>query len=180
MELILDFAKRLILSKINKDSICVDFTMGNGYDTLFLCSNTENKVYSFDIQQTALDNTKKLLDDNDVSNFNLILDDHSNFKKYIKCNFDIGIFNFGYLPNGDKSITTKSDNSLNAVKLAVDHLSKNGILILVLYPGHAEGFKEAKIIEEYAKNLSGSSFNVIKYDFINKNNPPFIIAIEYR
>lgn len=180
MELILDFAKRLILSKINDDSICVDFTMGNGFDTLFLCNHTKTNVYSFDIQQQALNNTEKLLNDNNIHNYKLILDNHSNFANYIDEQIDIGLFNFGYLPNGDKTITTQTDTSLKAVQSALEKLSKEGILVLVLYPGHSEGFKEANTIEEFVRQLSGNKYNVIKYDFINKNHPPYVIAIEYR
>lgn len=180
MELILDFAKRLILSKINENSVCVDFTMGNGYDTMFLCTHTKSTVYSFDIQQTALNNTKTLLNENNISNYKLILDSHNNFKKYIQQDIDIGLFNFGYLPNGDKNITTKTNTSLEAVKLALENLSDTGILVLVLYPGHSEGFKEANAIEDFTRHLQGNKYNVIKYDFINKKTPPYVIAIEHR
>ena len=50
--------------------------MGNGHDTLFL-SKVAKQVYSFDIQQEALNNTKKLIEDTD--NVNLILASHENF-----------------------------------------------------------------------------------------------------
>ena len=56
--------------------IAIDFTMGNGHDTLFL-SKVAKQVYSFDIQQEALNNTKKLIEDTD--NVNLILASHENF-----------------------------------------------------------------------------------------------------
>lgn len=180
MEYVLDFVKRIILSKISDNSVCVDFTMGNGFDTMFLCSHTKTNVYAFDIQQTALDNTKKLLDDNGISNYTLILDNHKNFKKYITNNIDIAVFNFGYLPNSNKSITTKADISLETVKSVLESLSANGILCLVLYPGHTEGLKESRIIEEFTRQLSSNKYNVIKYDFINKRLPPYVIAIEHR
>lgn len=92
--------------------IAIDFTMGNGHDTLFL-SKVAKQVYSFDIQQEALNNTKKLIEDTD--NVNLILASHENFDCYVK-NFDVGIFNLGYLPNGDHQITTMADSSLQAIK----------------------------------------------------------------
>lgn len=180
MELILDFAKRLIMSKINDESVCVDFTMGNGFDTKFLCLNTQTTVFSFDIQIKAINNTKNLLDSENIKNYNLILDSHENFRNYVKNDIDIGLFNFGYLPNSDKNITTNAETSLKTVKLALQSLSKNGILVLVLYPGHNEGQKEASLIEDFAKNLAGNKYNVIKYDYINKKTPPYVIAIEQR
>ena len=36
MEKILSYAHKLLENKITKESICVDMTMGNGHDTLFL------------------------------------------------------------------------------------------------------------------------------------------------
>lgn len=38
----------------------IDFTMGNGHDTLFL-SDYCHHVYSYDIQSLALNNTKELV-----------------------------------------------------------------------------------------------------------------------
>ncbi|MDO4198791.1 MAG: class I SAM-dependent methyltransferase [Erysipelotrichaceae bacterium] len=67
-------------SLIDKDSICVDMTMGNGNDTLFLC-RLSKKVYAFDISKKAIENTKKRLKDYD--NYELIHDSHSNIDKYI-------------------------------------------------------------------------------------------------
>ena len=51
----------------------VDFTMGNGHDTLFLAEQCA-KVYAFDIQPEALENTKKRLGDR--QHLQLILDSH--------------------------------------------------------------------------------------------------------
>ena len=83
--------------------IGVDFTMGNGHDTKSLIECCK-EVYSFDIQEEALKRTKELVGDQ----AHLIRDSHENFDHYVDT-FDIGIFNLGYLPEGDHNITTTLD-----------------------------------------------------------------------
>ena len=56
-----------------KDLIGVDFTMGNGHDTVFLADYC-SYVYAFDIQKEALEKTKQLL--KEKNNVQLILDGH--------------------------------------------------------------------------------------------------------
>lgn len=178
MEVILDFAKTLLLPHLHKEGVYVDFTMGNGFDTLFLAKHTSALVYSFDIQQIAVDRTESLLKQHQISNVKLILDSHANVKDYLPGPIDAGIFNLGYLPNGNKSITTEGTSSLKAVQIAIESLSDRGIIVIVLYPGHPQGRIESEMIEGYCCQLSGSHYNVLKYDFINKKYPPYLIAIE--
>lgn len=180
MELILDFAKRLLLNHLHEAGVYADFTMGNGYDTLFLAQHTKGTVYSFDIQQTALEHTQALLEEHRVQNARLILDSHSHLTQYITEPLDAGIFNLGYLPGGDKSITTQTSTTLQAVQDALALLKSDGILVLVLYPGHPQGKQESEVVSWFCAELDGSAYDVIRYDFINKKNPPYVIAIEKR
>ena len=61
MERIVDFAKKVLYH--NPRGTYVDFTMGNGNDTLFFSRFApEGRVYAFDIQPAALDSTQKLLE----------------------------------------------------------------------------------------------------------------------
>ena len=178
MERILDFSKTLLRPHLHDNGLYLDFTMGNGYDTLFLAQHTHSAVYAFDIQQQALDATQKLLKQHQAENVRLILDSHEHFLNYITPPFDAGIFNLGYLPGGDKSVTTKSETTLRTLELAVEALKKGGLLLLTLYPGHEEGKEESISVEAFCRNLDGKKFDVLKYDFINKKHPPYILAIE--
>lgn len=174
MEKMIEFVHNRISS--NNYDTAIDFTMGNGNDTLFL-SKWAKKVYSFDIQQTALDNTKKLL--GDISNVELILNSHENFDSYVK-EYDVGIFNLGYLPNGDHYITTKAESTLKAIDKAVKYLNSKGNLFLVVYIGHEEGKKESLLIEEYVGNLNHKDYNVALFRMMNKLSAPYVIQIEKR
>ena len=73
MQKIIEFAHYLLKEKITSSDICLDMTLGNGNDTLFLLKYAKF-VYAFDIQKEALENSyKKLLKYN---NYKLILDSH--------------------------------------------------------------------------------------------------------
>ena len=59
----LDLVHDTIKNYIKPGDICIDATMGRGYDTSYLSKlvGENGKVVSFDIQQSALDSTKQLL-----------------------------------------------------------------------------------------------------------------------
>ncbi len=85
---ILETEKSFILKHLKEGDVAADFTMGNGYDTLFLSKTVgeSGKVFAFDIQPDALISTEKRLKDNNApENYQLINDSHHNLKKYIDC-----------------------------------------------------------------------------------------------
>ena len=81
-----NMSKEVCKNKLEKGDIAVDATMGNGSDTLFLCKlvGKEGKVYSFDIQGKALENTKNKLYQNNVHWAKLILRCESKNKDELK------------------------------------------------------------------------------------------------
>ncbi|MFA5720244.1 MAG: class I SAM-dependent methyltransferase [Acholeplasmataceae bacterium] len=169
------FVSHYLLDHLNKEDIVVDATIGNGNDTLFL-SEISKFVYGFDIQQEAIDKTKSYLKSFKIKNFKLILDSHENILTYIK-DFKGVVFNLGYLPNADKSITTTKESTINTLKRLTDHLNEESFIIMTCYPGHDEGFIEALAIKDFIKELN-DSFNVLTYEFINKPKAPFVVVIE--
>ncbi|MCG7338402.1 class I SAM-dependent methyltransferase [Staphylococcus sp. ACRSN] len=184
IERILPFAKSLITSHTHEDSIVIDATCGNGHDTLFLAEQVPNgKVYGFDIQSTALQNTSEKT--NHLNNVSLIQDGHERVKEYISNDdyghIDVAIFNLGYLPKGDKSIVTKAETTIAAINNIFDLLSTEGIIILVIYHGHPEGKVEKDALHDFLTNFDQNKAHVLQYQFINQqNDPPFICAIEKR
>ncbi len=184
LEGILDFTKTLITSCTKADDYVIDATVGNGNDTLFLAKLVKNgHVYGFDIQEKAIENTKALLKEHDCSNVTLYNIGHENMAdvipKEIHEKIACGIFNLGYLPRGNKALTTKTETTLEAVKQLLNILKVNGLAIIVIYPGHDEGMKEKKALLEYVKTLNQKQYQVLLYEFINQiNDAPFLIAIE--
>jgi len=130
---------RWLLEEIDSESVVIDATMGNGFDTLFLAQNAQ-KVYAFDIQEEALEHTREKV--KDCSNVTLILASHAKMDCYVKEAVDAVIFNLGYLPKGDESITTRWESTFVAIKKALALLKEGKCLFLVFYIGHSEGARE--------------------------------------
>jgi uncharacterized protein YbbK (DUF523 family) len=177
---LLDLEKTLLSPHIKEGGTAVDFTMGNGHDTLWLSQKVglNGKVYSFDIQQAAIDSTKQLLNDNNIGNAKLILDSHSNVKNYVKENICAGMFNLGYLPGGDKSITTRHETTLRAIVSATELLDFGGALLIAVYPGHEEGTIEGNLIENLLSYCDRKVLCCSKLKIVNSPKSPFFFLIE--
>ncbi len=161
----------------------IDATMGNGNDTLYLAKKVgpDGKVYAFDIQQQAIDQTRRLLERNNIFNVQLIQDDHSRLSSHVSERIRLFVFNLGYLPGSDKSVTTQTDTTIKAIQEALSLLEVNGLGLIVIYPGHAEGTREKESVLEWASQLSLYEFNVSRTEFLNQRNyPPLLVTIERR
>ncbi|WP_010168651.1 tRNA (mnm(5)s(2)U34)-methyltransferase [Candidatus Epulonipiscium viviparus] len=177
----LDYAKFLLTQAIAAGDSVVDATCGNGNDTLFLANlvGAEGKVYAFDIQDVAIAETTRLLAEHNIDCVQVIKDGHEVAHKYMESSIAAAIFNLGYLPKGDHSITTQSHTTITAVDHLLDYLKPNGIIVLVVYHGHSNGKLEKRALRSFCQTLDQKSFSVLEYKFLNqKNNAPFIIAIE--
>ncbi len=176
------FTRDIIARSVNSGYFCVDCTVGNGNDTLFLSSTVgkDGIVYGFDVQDIAIEITlQKLKDENLNGNTVLIKDSHENISKHIKEEVDLFIYNLGYLPRGDKNIKTKGQSTIKSLEVALKLLKNNGIILITCYTGHDGGIEEKDAIEEFLTNLDQGDFNVLKYDFLNqKNSPPILYCIE--
>ena len=179
---LLDMHKHFILTHLKDGDVCADFTMGNGHDTAFLSKivGEGGKVYAFDIQEKALESTRETLaKEGCFQNYTLILDSHHNAKKYIDTKIKAGMFNLGYMPgSGNKSLTTKRETTLPAIKDAIEMLDSDGILLIAVYPGHEEGRLEGIEIEEYLSTLSRREISVSKLQIINSPTSPFFFICE--
>lgn len=161
-------------NKMGKNLIAIDATLGNGYDTDFLKNHFE-KVYSFDIQEVAT----KAYESKQISTVKVILDSHSNFNLHINSKVDCIIYNLGYLPGANKSITTKVNSTIESIKQGLSMLNNNGMIFIAMYPGHEEGLNEKVEILNLAKQLNTKEYGVLYQEFINRpNNPPCLLVIE--
>lgn len=184
---ILNYSHHLLEESVSQGEIVIDATCGNGNDTLFLSKlvGKDGHVLAFDIQEQAILNTKKLMHDRDIDHVSVINDSHSHIEKYLPEGIGekIGgaIFNLGYLPRSDKTIITEGNSTITAINTILDHLKINGLIVIVVYHGHEGGKSEKEMVLKHVINLDQKHFSVMRYGFINqKNNPPFIIAIQKR
>ena len=167
---------------MKEGDICIDATAGNGNDTLLLCQlvGDEGKVFAFDIQQTAIANTKERLEQADVLHrAELCLDSHTNMHEYVeKESVSCIVFNFGYLPGGDHNLATRKETSVHAIQEGLILLKKGGMMSLCIYSGGDSGFEERDAILEMVKGLDGKQFLVIVSSYYNRpNHPPIPVMI---
>lgn len=133
--------------------LAVDATCGNGHDTQFLAELGFSRVVGFDIQDVAIEATALQIKQAGLQNVELILAGHQLIERHIESAVDCVMFNFGYLPNGDKSLTTDAEKSVQAINGATKLLSKKGLISLMCYPGHPPGAKETQAILKYFETL---------------------------
>ena len=131
----------------------IDATAGNGNDTLKLCNavGKNGKVFAFDIQQIALDNTEKLLKDNGASNFQLINISHSELDRYVSVPVKAVVFNLGYLPGGDHSLHTKHETTTVAIEKGLSLLTDDGFISVTIYYGKDSGTEEKENGESHQR-----------------------------
>lgn len=52
------------------------------------------------------------------------------------------MYNLGFLPDGDKSVTTRQETSFQGIKEGLELLKYNGIMTICIYRGHVKGENE--------------------------------------
>lgn len=156
----------------------IDATCGRGNDTIYMANilRDNGHVYSYDIQDIAIDYTKNILNQLNITNVTL---KHQSHEFIDEVSIDLVIFNLGYLPNGDKKITTNKDTTLKSIKKMVSlmELNKEMIIILVIYPGHSEGLEESNTINDYVLSLPSNKYLISRYQNYNRATAPYIITI---
>ena len=174
--------KHFILQHLKEGDVAVDFTMGNGGDTLFLSKTVGEggKVYAFDIQEEALASTRAHLEANEApKNYELICASHHRVKEFVKEPIKAGMFNLGYLPrSGNKALYTMRQTTMPAVEAAIELLAPDGALIVAIYPGHEEGALEGEMLREYFKTLSRFKICASEFHILNSPSSPYFYLIE--
>lgn len=178
---LLQLQKQFILAHLREGDVAVDFTMGNGHDTEFLSKTVgkDGHVYAFDVQQQAVDSTAANLKKAGCpENYTLILDSHHKVKEYVQGPIRAGMFNLGYLPGSDKSVTTMRVTTMPAIEAAIDLLDHGGVLLVAVYPGHAEGDAEGKMVLDYFQTLDRHVICCTLIRILNSPTSPFFIVVE--
>lgn len=174
--------KHFIKEHLGEGDVAVDFTMGNGNDTLFLSETVgaTGKVYAFDIQEEALVSTRNHLTENGApENYTLICASHHRVKEFVDGPIKAGMFNLGYLPrSGRKAVTTMRETTMPAVEAAISLLAPDGVLIVAIYPGHDEGRLEGEMLREYFATLSRFRICASEFRILNSPTSPYFFLIE--
>lgn len=164
-----------IIENYNKVfSVAIDATLGNGHDTDFLKEKFE-KVYAFDIQEIACNNYKL----KEIKNVIVFNESHDKLKELIKENVDCIMYNLGFLPGYDKSVTTLVSSTMKSLECGLEILNPGGLITICIYPGHSEGKVEETCILEFVKNLNKKEFGVMIHKYLNRSETaPLLVVIE--
>lgn len=185
---ILTMAHNLIQSVVGPGDTAIDATAGNGHDTLFLARLVGNtgQVFSFDIQNGALVAAKKRLHEAGLNHrVTFIHAGHEEMIAHLQAhnikNPIRGImFNLGYLPKGDPEIITRPASTLCALKQSLELLDTGGMITAVFYTGHPGGTEEARTALSFLESLTSKRYQIIRYEMMNRNHAPFLIAVHIR
>ncbi len=161
--------------------VVVDATCGNGNDTLTLAKavGSGGTVWAFDIQKRAIDATSGYLACQGYDNVKLVHGSFATMGEYVAPgSASCVIFNLGYLPGGDKAITTDASETLRGLEAALTAIRTDGIVTVVMYDGHEQGREEKEQILEWAGALDPRQYHVVYGNMLNQQkNPPEVLWI---
>ncbi|HID46824.1 MAG TPA: methyltransferase domain-containing protein [Chromatiaceae bacterium] len=160
-------AHQIISRYLHHGQLAIDATAGNGHDSCFLAHRVGpgGRVYAFDIQQQALQNTAERLQEQGLAaQVQLVHAGHQQMRETLPsdCHGKIRAvtFNLGYLPHGEKSITTTSDTTLPALQQASELLCPDGIISVLAYRGHSGGMEESIATEQKLNELASGTLRL--------------------
>ena len=173
----LELAKKIWADFLRPGDLVIDATCGQGRDTLFLCQ-LGCIVYGFDIQEDAIEKTKKLLSENHFSDkAHLFHASHAEFPP-LPSPPKLIVYNLGYLPGGNKGVTTLQETTLQSVAAALDLTKGKGAVSITCYPGHPEGEKEEKALLEMASHLPSHDWLISHHRWPNRLKAPSLLFLK--
>ncbi|MEG0767568.1 MAG: class I SAM-dependent methyltransferase [Clostridia bacterium] len=160
----------------------IDATMGNGRDTEMLAQyvGPGGHVDAFDVQAQAIERTTERLAQAGLTDrVRLHHVGHEQIASYVQTPVRAAVFNLGWLPGGDKTVTTRVETTCLAVEACLRLLLPGGVLSLCAYPGHAEGDRERIAVQNHLARLAPQEFSVLHHAFINyPNDPPELFLVQ--
>lgn len=167
----------------------IDATCGNGHDTLCLANlvlkeELNNVLYALDIQDKALESTLKLLSEHLpvslLEKIKLIKSCHSLFPTELTpASVKLIVYNLGYLPRGNKNVTTVTETTLASISQAIKLVEPGGAISISCYPGHLEGEKEEMKILEMVSTLNPHQWSCCHHRWINRRKAPSLLIIKH-
>ncbi|MBD3672582.1 MAG: methyltransferase domain-containing protein [Planctomycetaceae bacterium] len=165
MNRLTDRAHEICGAVLSSGDVAIDATLGNGHDTLFLANTVgpDGRVYGFDIQERAIDLTSERLGDPLRSRVELLRESHAQMETFIaeedRGRIQVIMFNLGYLPGGEKEITTRTESTLAALEASCRLLHPEGVISIIAYPGHDAGLEETEAVAAYLNDLTVNGWN---------------------
>jgi hypothetical protein len=167
--------------------IIIDATCGNGHDSLFLSqlalTPSSGQLFAIDIQNNAIAKTRELLQKvlsvDILERIRFIEGCHSAFPAEIfPQTVKLIAYNLGYLPGGDKTLTTGVETTLQSITKALELLVTAGVISITCYPGHEEGRKEEDVLLAYFAKLDPRVWQCTHQRWLNRRESPSHLLIQ--
>lgn len=156
---------------LKPDDHAIDATCGNGKDALRLVKLVpQGHVYALDIQEIALQKARALIPD---SNISFLLQSHAELPTG---RFKLVVYNLGYLPGGNKDLTTMTTTTLESLEKAAQLIVIGGALSITCYPGHPEGAREELAIQRWVESLDPQKWLITRHAWREKSPTLFFIV----
>lgn len=143
----IEMAHEVVRPVVKEGDLVVDATAGNGHDTVFLAQavGATGRVVAYDTQALAIDATRRRMQTAGlIERVDLRQESHGKMLELIgREKASAVMFNLGYLPGGDHSLTTEATETLKALTQALFVLRPGGIVTVICYTGHPGGMLEA-------------------------------------
>lgn len=184
LDLAHDYWRRLV----RRGDQVIDATCGKGNDSLLLAElalgDEEGRLWCFDIQKEALIQTRALLQarlsEAQFARVEFIEGSHTSFEEQKElAAVQLVVYNLGYLPGGDKHITTKASTTLQSIKSAQKIVATGGCISLTCYPGHPEGAIEQENILEFASSLPPNRWSCTFHEWRNRRLSPSLLLLQH-
>lgn len=163
---------------VHMDDTVVDATCGNGYDSHVLAKLGVGKLFCFDIQERAIVITKTRLEGY-LERVTFVHGSHSTLKEALQgLQPKLIVYNLGYLPGGDKSLTTELASTIESLHSAIECIAPGGAISITCYPGHKEGKIEEAAVVRFCQDLAPKEWTVSSHSWLNRSNHPHLIFIQ--
>ena len=173
-------AQNIVSNFLCPGDIAIDATAGNGFDTLFLTEavGDSGMVYAVDIQSQAIEVVRqKLREANRESRCQLVVASHDQLESIVPQELHgrvaAAMFNLGYLPFGNKSITTQASSTVAALDQVLMLLKPNGLLCVLAFLGHDGGSEEATEVAQWIQRHQ-DALSIEKFQDANNQRSPIL------
>lgn len=175
--------------KIVAPSDCViDATCGNGHDTLALakllavCGTDGGCLIAMDLQESAIAATRVLLNlhlPHLADRIQFYQQCHSSFPAWIQpASVKLIVYNLGYLPGSDKSLTTVSQTTEQSLLAALPLISAGGVISVTCYPGHPAGQLETERVRNFVATLDPRIWSCCFHQWTNRHSSPELLLLQ--
>jgi hypothetical protein len=179
-------------SRSYPDGVFVDMTVGKGKDLSFLVDLAAHRLdhlMAIDIQDSALVQSAEFIKergfDSGVESIQWRQGSHEYIHEWLldwpmaQKGVSLALYNLGYLPGSDKSITTQSASTLKSLEGLMPWICPGGGISLMVYPGHETGRLESLEIDRFLeKNIDTQIWHLWQMRRLGSWHAPYWIWMQ--